>query len=215
MKNMNNTFFKMDLSKLPSDIIPYISKYLMNYTFDLLKDPELYTFFFKFHKPTDYKNYIKYMNKLKNNEYATDALYDFTESHNMDLSFLLRTVKQQYKNIKSFEIKFLDDKSLKSWEKHKYSVSPFIILFYNKTQFKCLKVSESRITECKLDGTSGSKDIKQLFKNKDEQDKIKHIFQDLINDFELYKKRCMAYSYQKPLPVTWTVLDDGSVDVDF
>ena len=95
-------------------------------------------------------------------------------------------MKQQYKNIKSFEITFFDDKYLKPWEKHQYYVSPFNMLFYDKTQLKCLKVSESHIAEYKLDGTSGSKDIdiKQLFKKKDEQDKIKYIFQDLINNFE-------------------------------
>jgi hypothetical protein len=215
MKNINKTFFNMDLSKIPSDVIPCISKHLIDYEFNLLKDPELYTFFFKFDKPTDYKDYIKYKNKIENNEYSFDALYDFTESAKTDLSFLLKKIKKEYKNIKSCEIKFFHNNYLKSWEKKQYYVSPFKILFYDKTQFKCLTMSESRITESKIDGSSGSKDIKQLFKTKEEHDKIKQIFEDLKNDFNLYTKRCISYSYKKPSPATWTILDDGSVDFDF
>ena len=215
MTNINKTFSKMDLSRMPADIIPCISKHLMDYEFNLLKDPELYTFFFKFDKPKDYKDYVKYTNEIESNELSFDASYDFTESKKTDISFLLKKVKQQYKNIKSFEIKFFHDSYLKSWSKYKYSVSPFNILFYDKTQFKCLTISDSRISEHQLHGASGSKDIKQLFKSKDEQEKINQMFQELNNDFKLYTKRCRAYSYKKPSPVTWTILVDGSVEVDF
>ena len=215
MKNMNYTFFKMDLSKMPSDIIPCISKHLIDYEFSLLTDPELYTFFFKFDKPTDYKDYIKYKNKIENNEHSFDTLYDFTESTNTDLSFLLKKVKQQYKHIKNYEVKFFHDSYLKSWEKKQYSVSPFNILFYDKTQSRCLTISESHVKESKLDGTSISKDIKHFIKNKNEQDKIKQIFQELKNDFKLYTKRCISYSYKTPPPATWTILDDGLIEFDF
>ena len=130
----------------------------------------------------------KYKNKIENNEHSFDTLYDFTESTNTDLSFLLKKVKQQYKHIKNYEVKFFHDSYVKSWEKKQYSVSPFNILFYDKTQSRCLTISESHVKESKLDGTSISKDIKHFIKNKNEEDKIKQIFQELKNDFKLYTK---------------------------
>ena len=98
MTNINKTFSKMDLSRMPADIIPCISKHLMDYEFNLLKDPELYTFFFKFDKPIDYKDYVKYTNKIENNELSFDASYDFTESKKTDIIFTQKgeTTIQKY-----------------------------------------------------------------------------------------------------------------------
>ena len=63
---VNDKPFKFDLSIMPADIINCIGSKLEDYPFEICKDTELFKMFFKHDKPDDYKEYIKYINDIKN-----------------------------------------------------------------------------------------------------------------------------------------------------
>jgi len=102
--------FKFDLSIMPNDVVSCIGKHLEDYPFEIYKDTELYKMFFKYDRPDDYKEYIKYISDIKNNK--TYEEYDFTESCKTDINFLLLIIKKYYKElkIKTYEIKFKHEK---------------------------------------------------------------------------------------------------------
>ena len=83
MNSKNKYSLKMDLSKLPTDVIPYISAHLTDSTILneslRLRRYDTYLLYFFFHKniPRDAKQY----NKLLNDETKYDKHYDFTD-HN-------------------------------------------------------------------------------------------------------------------------------------
>jgi hypothetical protein len=108
-KNKNS--LKMDLSKLPTDVIPYISAYL---TDSIILNESLrsrrsdtYLLYFFFHKniPKDAKQYINLLND--ETKYKKD--YDFTYNNKRDSSGILKTIKTKYKQqkLKTYDITLL------------------------------------------------------------------------------------------------------------
>ena len=101
---------KIDLSKLPSDIIPCISAHLTDYS---VLDTSLrnkrtnnYLLYFFFHKniPRDAKQY----NKLLNDKTKYHKHYDFTDNNKRDVSCILKKIKTKYKELKlrTYDINF-------------------------------------------------------------------------------------------------------------
>ncbi len=92
----------MDLSKLPTDVIPYISAHLTDSTVlnESLRSrrADTYLLYFFFHKniPKDAKQY----NKLLNDEAQYYKYYDFTYNNKRDVTGLLKTIKTKYKQLK-------------------------------------------------------------------------------------------------------------------
>ena len=187
--------FKFDLSIMPADVISCIGNHLEDYPFEIYKDTELYKLFFKHDKPDDYKEYIKYINDIKN--YKTYEEYDFTESCKTDISFLLLNIKKYFKElkIKKYEIKFRHEKYTERGLEPEIKISPKIY-FYDKDNFNCLCISEIHVTKRKIiiNGYSeASRPFKDYFTNV-EVEKINKIFEELIKDFKLYTKRCVAFN---------------------
>ena len=187
--------FKFDLSIMPDDVISCIGNHLEDYPFEIYKDTELYKLFFKHDKPDDYKEYIKYINDIKNHK--TYEEYDFTESCKTDISFLLLNIKKYFKElkIKKYEIKFRHEKYTERGLEPEIKISPKIY-FYDKDNFNCLCISEMNVTERKkiINGCSEvSRPFKHYFTNVEEK-KLNKIFEELIKDFKLYTKRCVAFN---------------------
>ena len=187
--------FKFDLSIMPADVISCIGNHLEDYPFEIYKDTELYKLFFKHDKPDDYKEYIKYINDIK--KYKTYEEYDFTESCKTDISFLLLNIKKYFKElkIKKYEIKFRHEKYTERGLEPEIKISPKIY-FYDKDNFNCLCISEIHVTKRKIiiNGYSeASRPFKDYFTNV-EVEKINKIFEELIKDFKLYTKRCVAFN---------------------
>ena len=176
--------FKFDLSIMPDDVVSCIGKHLEDYSFEIYKDTELYKMFFKHDKPDDYKEYIKYISDIKNNK--TYEEYDFTESCKTDFNFLLMNIKKYYKElkIKTYEIKFKHAKYTEKGCADEIIISPKIY-FYNKDKFKCLSISKIEVKHRFF--------IRIPF-NDVEAEKINKIFEELIKDFKLYTKRCVAFN---------------------
>ena len=92
----------MVLSKLPTDVIPYISTHLTDST--ILKESlrfrrsDTYLLYFFFHKNMP-KDAIQY-NKLLNDETKYYKHYDFTDHNKRDVSGILKTIKTKYKDLK-------------------------------------------------------------------------------------------------------------------
>ena len=101
---------KIDLSKLPTDVIPYISAHLTDSTIlnKSLKSRRVdtYLLYFFFHKnmPNDAKQY----NKLLNDETQYYKDYDFTYNNKRDVTGILKTIKTKYKQLKlrTYDINF-------------------------------------------------------------------------------------------------------------
>ncbi len=91
--------FKFDLSIMPDDVVSCIGKHLEDHSFEIYKDTELYKMFFKYDKPDDYKEYIKYISDIKNDK--THKEYDFTESCKIDLNIFLPNIKKIFQRIKN------------------------------------------------------------------------------------------------------------------
>jgi hypothetical protein len=100
----------MDLSKLPTDVIPYISVHLTDSTILneslRLRRSDTYLLYFFFHKniPRDAKQY----NKLLNDETKNHKHYDFTDNNKRDVSCILKKIKTKYKELKlrTYDINF-------------------------------------------------------------------------------------------------------------
>ena len=169
---------------MPDDVVSCIGKHLEDYSFEIYKDTELYKMFFKHDKPDDYKEYIKYISDIKN--YKTYEEYDFTESCKTDINFLLLNIKKYYKElkIKTYEIKFKHAKCTEKGCADEIIISPKIY-FYNKDKFNCLCISIIDVKNRPF--------IKIPF-NDIEVEKINKIFEELIKDFKLYTKRCVAFN---------------------
>ena len=187
--------FKFDLSIMPADVISCIGNHLEDYPFEIYKDTELYKLFFKHDKPDDYKEYCKYISDIKN--YKTYEEYDFTESCKTDINFLLLNIKKCFKKlkIKTYEIKFRHEKQTERGLEPEIKISPKIY-FYDKDNFNCLRISEIHVTKRKIiiNGYSeASRPFKDYFTNV-EVEKINKIFEELIKDFKLYTKRCVAFN---------------------
>jgi len=197
---IDNKPFKFDLSIMPADVISCIGNHLEDYPFEIYKDTELYKMFFKHDKPDDYKEYIKYISDIKN--YKTYEEYDFTESCKTDINFLLLNIKKYFKElkIKKYEIKFKHQKYTERGFKPEIKIS-CIIYFYDKDKFNCLNLSEMHVTEIKQhfvdDVYKGVSQLSRPFNNffsNVEVEKINKIFEELIKDFKLYTKRCVAFN---------------------
>jgi len=169
---------------MPDDVVSCIGKHLEDYPFEIYKDTELYKMFFKHDKPDDYKEYIKYISDIKN--YKTYKEYDFTESCKTDINVLLLNIKKYYKElkIKTYEIKFKHQKYTEKGCEDEIRISPKIY-FYNKDKFNCLCISIIDVKNRPF--------IKIPF-NDIEVEKINKIFEELIKDFKLYTKRCVAFN---------------------
>ena len=100
MNSKNKYSLKMDLSKLPTDVIPYISAHLADSTIlnESLKSrrDDTYLLYFFFHKniPRDAKQY----NKLLNDKTKYHKHYHFTDNNKRDVSGILKKSKQNIKN---------------------------------------------------------------------------------------------------------------------
>ena len=187
---------------MPDDVVSCIGKHLEDYPFEIYKDTELYKMFFKHDKPDDYKEYIKYISDIKNDK--THKEYDFTESCKTDLKTFLLNIKKYFKElkIKTYEIKFKHEKIIKI----PYDPIPEIkitpkIYFYDKDNFNCLCLSEMHVTKIKQhfedDVYKGVSKLSRPFNNffsNVEVEKINKIFEELIKDFKLYTKRCVAFN---------------------
>ena len=100
----------MDLSKLPTDVIPYISAHLTDSTIlnESLRNRRTtnYLLYFFFHNniPKDAKQY----NKLLTDETKYYKDYDFTYHNKRDISGILKVLKTKYKQLKlrTYEITF-------------------------------------------------------------------------------------------------------------
>ncbi len=119
MNSKNKYSLKMDLSNLPTDVIPYINAYLTDST--ILNESlrfrraDTYLLYFFFHRnipkdvfhrniPKDAKHYIKVLND--ETQYYKD--YDFTYKNKRDVTGILKTIKTKYKQLKlrAYDIKF-------------------------------------------------------------------------------------------------------------
>jgi hypothetical protein len=182
---IDNKPFKFDLSIMPADVISCIGNHLEDYPFEIYKDTELFKMFFKHDKPDDYKEYIKFIDDVKYN-YTIPKEYDFTESCKTDINFLLLNIKKYYKglNIKKYEIKFKHQKYTERGCKDEIEISPKIY-FYNKDEFNCLCISKIDVK---------NRPFNKIPFNDVEVEKINKIFEELIKDFKLYTKRCVAFN---------------------
>ena len=111
-------------------------------------------------------------------------------------------IKKYFKElkIKKYEIKFRHVKYTERGLEPEIKISPKIY-FYDKDNFNCLRISEMHVTKTKkiikdgvYEGTSElSRPFKDYFTNVEEK-KINKIFEELIKDFKLYTKRCVAFN---------------------
>ena len=92
---------KIDLSKIPDDVIPCISAYLTDFSVLgdnlILRRSETYLLYFFFHKniPKDAKQY----NKLLNDEKKYYKDYDDTDHNKRDMTGILKIIKKNIKNL--------------------------------------------------------------------------------------------------------------------
>ncbi len=97
MNSKNKYSLKMDLSKLPTDVIPYISSLLTDSTIldESLRSrrADTYLLYFFFHIPKDAKQYSKLLNG--ETQYYKD--YDFTYNNKRDVTGILKTIRTKYK----------------------------------------------------------------------------------------------------------------------
>jgi hypothetical protein len=102
MNSKNKYSLKMDLSKLPTDVIPYISAHLTDSTVfnESLRSrrADTYLLYFFFHRSIP-KNAQQY-NKLLNDETQYYKYYDFTYNNKRDVTGILKTIKTKYKQLK-------------------------------------------------------------------------------------------------------------------
>jgi hypothetical protein len=102
MNSKNKYSSKMDLSTLPTDIIPYISAHLTDSTILdeslISRRADSYLSYFFFHKniPKDAKQYDKLLND--ETQYYKD--YGFTYNNKRDVTGILKTIKTKLKQLK-------------------------------------------------------------------------------------------------------------------
>ena len=111
-------------------------------------------------------------------------------------------IKKYFKElkIKKYEIKFRHEKYTERGLEPEIKISP-IIYFYDKDNFNCLYLSEIHVTEIKQrfvdDVYKGVRQLSRPFNDffsNVEVEKINKIFEELIKDFKVYTKRCVAFN---------------------
>ena len=183
---------KMDLSKLPNDIIPSISAHLTDCS---VLDNSLrfnranhYLLYFFFHKniPKDAKQY----NKLLTDETKYYKDYDFTYHNQRDMAGILRTMKTKYKQLKlrTYDITF--DKQKYDLYGNDRDCSWWKIFIYDNDKKNVLTLSKNGITtiEYKVNSTSH-----RFYQYTKEEQFIKNICSYIDNDIKYYMKQCFTY----------------------
>ena len=189
MNSKNKYSLKMDLSKLPTDVIPYISAHLTDSTILneslRLRRSDTYLLYFFFHKniPRDAKQY----NKLLNDETKNHKHYDFTDNNKRDVSCILKKIKTKYKELKlrTYDINF--DKTRHDM----FDGSRFWkISIYDNNNENVLYLTENGIT--RIEHKNDSKHIFMKPYTKEEQD-IKNICSYIKNDIKYFMKQCLTF----------------------
>ena len=183
---------KIDLSKLPSDIIPCISAHLTDYS---VLDTSLrnkrtnnYLLYFFFHKniPKDAKQY----NKLLTDETKYYKDYDFTYHNQRDIAGILKTMKTKYKQLKlrTYDITF--DKTKYDLYGKNDDCPWWKIFIYDNNEKNVLTLSKNGITtiEYKVNSTSH-----RFYQYTKEEQFIKNICSYIDNDIKYYMKQCFTY----------------------
>ncbi len=143
----------MDLSILPTHIIPYISAHLTDYTIldESLRSrrADTYLLYFFFHKniPKDAKQY----NKLLNDETQYYKDYDFTYNTKRDVTGILKTIKTKYTQLKlrTYDISF--DKT--KYDMHGDSCLWKFSIYYNNNK-TALYLTEYGVTRIEHENIS-------------------------------------------------------------
>ena len=183
---------KIDLSKLPSDIIPCISAHLTDCS---VLDNSLrfnranhYLLYFFFHKniPKDAKQY----NKLLTDETKYYKDYDFTYHNQRDMAGILRTMKTKYKQLKlrTYDITF--DRTNYDLFGNNSECPWWKIYIYDNNKKNVLTLSKNGITtiEYKVNSTSH-----RFYQYTKEEQFIKNICSYIDNDIKYYMKQCFTY----------------------
>ena len=183
---------KIDLSKLPSDIIPCISAHLTDCS---VLDNSLrfnranhYLLYFFFHKniPKDAKQY----NKLLTDETKYYKDYDFTYHNQRDISGILKVIKTKYKQLKlrTYDITF--DKTKYDLYGNNSECPWWKIFIYDNNEKNVLTLSKNGITtiEYKVNSTSH-----RFYQYTKEEQFIKNICSYIDNDIKYYMKQCFTY----------------------
>jgi hypothetical protein len=192
MNSKNKYFLKMDLSKLPTDIISYISAHLTDSTILdkslISRRADTYLLYFFFHKniPKDAKQY----NKLLNDETQYYKDYDFTYNNKKDVTGILKAFKTKYKQLKlrTYDINF---------DKTKYDMyggnSFWNISIYdnnNNNNNNVLYLTEYGFTI--IENKDRLKNFHTKPYTKEEQD-INTVCSYIKNDIKYFMKQCLTF----------------------
>ena len=114
--------------------------------------------------------------------------------------YFLPNIKKYFKElkIKTYEIKFKHEKIIKIPYDPipEIKITP-IIYFYDKNKFNCLIIYETYIN---IINKFVENDFQKRSREKSkaskyfEENKINKLFEELIKDFKLYTKRCVAFN---------------------
>jgi hypothetical protein len=199
MNSKNKYSLKIDLSKIPSDIIPYISAHLTDCSVldDSLRFNRAnhYLLYFFFHKnmPKDAKQYNKLL--TDKNKYYKD--YDFTDHNKRNITGILKTIKTKYKQLKlrTYDITF--DKTKYDLYGKNDECSWWKIFIYDNNEKNVLTLSKNGITTIEYKDNYSSHRFYQYTK---EEQFIKNICSYIDNDIKYYMKQCFTYKRLELIP---------------
>ena len=192
MNSKNKYSLKMDLSKLPTDVIPYISAYLTDSTIlnESLRSrrSDTYLLYFFFHKnmPKDAKQY----NKLLTDETKYYKHYDFTYHNQRDIAGILKTMKTKYKKLKlkTYDITF--DKTKYDLYGKNADCPWWKILIYDNNEKNVLTLSKTGISTTEYKDNYSSHRFNYYTK---EEQFIKNICLYIDNDIKYFMKQCLTF----------------------
>jgi hypothetical protein len=198
MQNQNKFLVRMDLSSMPKDIIPYISKHLIDCSvLDMCvkyprKKAYLLYFFFGQNLPKDAEKYNK------NKYYKT---HDFTQYYKENISGVLGMIKQKYKqlHLRNYEITFSSIQKNTVPNHHEPLISFRLSIYNNKNQ-ECLKLNDigiTRITHHEDHNTCLLLPYKDLKFSDMEENIFINTLNNILNDIKYYVKQCYTYEQLK------------------